>query len=61
MDLYWISVCVFLLCIYIAQTVHRILVNQKNLNDARYNQIKKIQDQLNKIERHIENLKRENQ
>lgn len=58
MSLYWIAVLIFMLCSYIALTVKDILNNQARLNDARYEQIKKLQEEVIKLRSEIKNIQR---
>lgn len=59
MSLYWISVIIFMLCIYIAITVERILQNQIRLNDARYEQVKKLSDEVKKLQSEARKLEKD--
>lgn len=57
MSLYLISVIIFMLCIYIAITVNKIINNQERLNNARYEQVKKLQDDIVKLKSEIISIK----
>lgn len=59
MSLYWIAILTLMLCIYIALTVKDILNNQAKLNNARYEQIKKLQDEIIKLRSEIKSIQRE--
>lgn len=59
MSLYWISVIIFMLCIYIALTVNGILKNQSRLNNARYEQIKSLQEDIINLKTEIRSLKQD--
>lgn len=59
MSLYWIAILTLVLCIYIALTVKDILNNQAKLNNARYEQIKKLQDEIIKLRSEIKSIQRE--
>lgn len=59
MSLYWIAIITLMLCIYIALTVKDILNNQAKLNNARYEQIKKLQDEIIKLRSEIKSIQRE--
>lgn len=59
MSLYWIAILTLMLCIYIALTVKDILNNQAKLNNARYEQIKKLQDEIVKLRSEIKSIQRE--
>lgn len=58
MSLYWIAVAVLLLCVYIALIVKDILRNQSRFNDARYEQIKKLQNDIDNLKEEIISIKR---
>lgn len=58
MSLYWISIIILLLCIYTAMTVNGITINQKRLNNARYEQIKKLQEDVANLKIEIRNIKK---
>lgn len=59
MSLYWISVIIFMLCIYIALTVNGILKNQTRLNNARHEQIKKLQGDIVNLKTEIRSIKQD--
>lgn len=59
MSLYWIAVLIFMLCGYIALTVKGILDNQTRLNNARYEQIKKLQEEVIKLRSEIKNIQQD--
>lgn len=46
-----------MLCIYIAITVNKIINNQERLNNARYEQVKKLQDDIVKLKSEIISIK----
>jgi hypothetical protein len=48
-----------MLCIYIAITVNSILKNQTRLNDARYEQIKKLQEDIVNLKTEIRSIKQD--
>ncbi|MDM1757580.1 hypothetical protein HX127_08340 [Acinetobacter sp. 256-1] len=60
MDIFWIVVITFMLCIYIAITVGRILQNQIRLNDARCEQVKKLSDEIKKLQSEVRKLEKDN-
>lgn len=60
MNLYWGIFVLLMVCIYIALTVKNILENQNKLNNARYEQIKKLQEEVEKLRSEIISIKKDN-
>lgn len=60
MNLYWGIFVLLIVCIYIALTVKNILENQNKLNNARYEQIKKLQEEVEKLRSEIISIKKDN-
>ena len=59
MSLYWIAILTLMLCVYIALTVKDILNNQAKLNNARYEQIKNLQNEVIELRSEIKSIQRE--
>ena len=59
MSLYWIAILTLMLCVYIALTVKDILNNQAKLNNARYEQIKNLQNEIVELRFEIKSTQRE--